>query len=177
MLMGEIQSTTPGQRTLAALLILVFISPWLLMGGGMVVAGFLALEPREDIGELWICFPAGLALLGFLAVVMYYTFVWVPSVTISRFAFNGRELKLETPRFGCVTAAVADLRSVTEVRNRRRSPGRKLRGWWLRLEGIGSLYLCRNADNAHFLVSQLTAIRSISDAEQSGQREPPITRY
>lgn len=140
---------------LSLVLFQVFTAPWLLVGGGMIVVGILALGPRKDIAELWICLPGGLAMLGLLAAAIYYAFVWLPALTICRFSFDGQKLVLATPKYCHISTTIGDLRSLTEARNRRSGTGRKLKGWWLRLDSVGLVYLSRQTENAELLVSQL----------------------
>jgi hypothetical protein len=70
MLTGEYQPEPPlssGKRLLKVLFLVrlgLFLLPWALMSGGLILVGALALGPRKkDSPELWICLPAGLALL------------------------------------------------------------------------------------------------------------------
>src|SRR5215469_1184265 len=98
MLSGEYQPESPlslGDRILR-LMILVrvgrYLLPWALMAGGLILVGILALGPRKkDIPELWICLPAGLALLA--------TFIGLPwwlegrsPPWIQRFQCDGKTL-------------------------------------------------------------------------------------
>jgi hypothetical protein len=66
--------------------------PFLLMGGGMTLVGLLAVGPRKDIPELWICLPAGLALLAVFAGLSYWLWWRLPRLTVTRFAFDGSQV-------------------------------------------------------------------------------------
>jgi hypothetical protein len=129
MLTAEVGPWTTGERVALAVLALLFASPLLLMGGGMILVGVLALGPRRDIPDLWICLPAGFALLGALAlaIALYHALIRVPGRTVTRFCLDGYELVLVTPQLGFLTFPSC------QVRRRRACAGRKPKGWWLRL--------------------------------------------
>jgi hypothetical protein len=155
MLTGQqVPATTIG-RLIHAVIYMVFFSPFLLIGGGMLLVGVLALGPRKDFAELWICLPAGLALLGFIGYFIYQEFWRVPSLTVTRFAFNGDELELAM-RARRMVIRPADV--VCEITEQRGVRGRGLLGWWLRLDGSGRVYLDRSTSNAEALIDQLRPI-------------------
>lgn len=124
------------------LLLGVAAFPFLVMGGGLILVGLLALGPRRDISELWFCLPAGLALLGAFFGVAVWNVWLLPRRTITRFAFDDFELVIETPARGCSTHPVSDIQSIRESRGRRR-----VVGWWLRIEGAGSVFLLADTPN------------------------------
>lgn len=164
MLTGDLRPWAAGEQLALAVLALLFASPLLLMGGGMTLVGVLALGPREDIRELWICLPAGVTLLGAIAAALYYALIRVPGLTVTRLCLDGCDLVLETPQFGCLTFPSCHVRSVCEVRRRRARAGRKPKGWWLRIEPVGWVYLDSHTPNAGLLISQL------STTERESQR-------
>jgi len=62
---GERATTPVRHRVVEAVSVAIHAYPFLLMGGGLIFVGLLAVGPRrKDSPELWICLPAGLALLG-----------------------------------------------------------------------------------------------------------------
>jgi hypothetical protein len=130
------------------------------MGGGLTFVGLLAIGPRKDIPELWICLPAGLALLAVFAGISYWLWWRLPRLTISRFAFDGAGLVIETLAHGCSVHPLGALLSVTESRSRRRSLG-----WWLKFEGVGSVFLHALTPNGRQLVKQLRIHHQRRDAE------------
>lgn len=154
MLIGQRSTNAVLEGVAMTLLLAVAAFPFLLMGGMMTLVGLLALGPRRrDIPELWICLPAGLALLGVFAGVGYWLIWGLPRRTITRFAFDGVEMVLVVPAHGCITRPIAALRSVTESHGRRR-----LLGWWLRFDGARAVFLCVATPNAPQLVDNLKSV-------------------
>lgn len=84
---------SPGNRFFRLLIwgrLGLYLLPWVLMSGGLILVGILALGPRRnDIPELWICLPAGLALATTLAGVPLW-FWWRSPAWIQRFEYDGR---------------------------------------------------------------------------------------
>lgn len=158
-LTGQRATTPVVERAAEALLVVAVAHPLLLMGGGMVFVGLLAIGPRKDIPELWICLPGGLALIGTFAGIAYWQWCRLPSLTVTRFAFDGSNLVIEAPARGCFTRAVGDLQAVTESRGRR-----GLLGWWLRFKGVGSVFLHVATPNAGQLVQEVTPRAGCPDA-------------
>ncbi|QDU23469.1 hypothetical protein [Urbifossiella limnaea] len=151
MLRGERAPTPVLDRLAEAALVVSVAFPLLLMGGGMILVGLLAVGPRrKDSPELWICLPAGLAILGVFVGIGYWQWWRLPRLTVTRFAFDGAEVVIEAPARGCVTRPVGALRSLTESRGRR-----GLLGWWVRFDGAGWVFLHGATPNAWQLVDQL----------------------
>jgi energy-coupling factor transporter transmembrane protein EcfT len=124
-------------------IVFVFLIPWFLMGAGSLLVGLLALGPRRaDLAELWICLPAGLALLLLVGVVLYIHFWRTPRLTISHFEFDGSTLKCVTPGNGAL------LRNGVAL-------GAGCWGWWLKFENGRWVYLSRCTQNAEQLVRQV----------------------
>jgi hypothetical protein len=142
-------------RVVEALMLAAHAYPFLLMGGGMTFVGLLAVGPRKDISELWICLPAGLALLGVFAGLPYWVWWRVPRLTVTRFAFDGSVVVIEAPARGCFTVPTRALRSMSESCGRR-----GLLGWWLRFEGVGTVFLHVSTPNAVQLVQEVQAVAS-----------------
>ena len=98
MLSGEYQPESPlspGERFLRLMILArlgLYLLPWALMAGGLMLVGILALGPRKkDIPELWICLPAGLALLAaFIALPLWLRRRSPP--WIQRFEYDGEIL-------------------------------------------------------------------------------------
>jgi hypothetical protein len=98
MLSGEYQPESPlslGDRILRLMILVrlgLYLLPWALMSGGLILVGILALGPRKkDIPELWICLPAGLAL--FAAFLGLPLWLWRRSPPwIQRFEYDGEIL-------------------------------------------------------------------------------------
>lgn len=155
MIAGELP---PGSRVSSvggASIVVAFLTPWLIMGGGLTLVGVLAIGPRRtDAAELWICLPAGVALLAGVGFMAYWHFWRVPRQTIAKFEFDGAVLSYHNHRDGAVTLRVAELRSFIEQRGRR---SYRLRGWWLKIDGRGWVYLDRYTSNAEELVRQLAS--------------------
>ncbi len=161
MLTGERATTPVHHRVAEALAVAAHAYPFLLMGGGLTFVGLLAVGPRrKDIPELWICLPAGLALLGVFAGIGYWVWWRLPRLTVTHFAFDGSKVVVETPAYGCSVQPVSTLRSITESRGRR-----GVLGWWLRFEGVGSVFLHAQTPNGCQLVEQLRVHPKRSDAE------------
>jgi hypothetical protein len=145
MLTGQRAPRTFRASVAETLLLAAHAYPFLLMGGAMTLVGLFALGPRKDIRELWICLPAGLALLGVFVGLAYWLSWRKPRLTITRFACDGSQAAIEAPARGCFTSLVEDLRSVVEERG----------GWWLKFEGIGWVYLDVATPNATQLVQAI----------------------
>jgi hypothetical protein len=149
-LTGQRAAKTFLESVVETLFLTVHVYPFLLMGGALTLAGLLALGPRKDIRGLWVCLPAGLALLGLFAGVAYYLMWRMPRLTITRFAYDGFEIAIEAPARGCFMSSVDDLRSVAEAHGRSR-----LLGWWLKFEGVGWVYLDAATPNAAEFVQEI----------------------
>jgi hypothetical protein len=162
-LTGERIPDSAFDRVLRAVVYSAFMAPWLLMGAGSALVGALALGPRTDIPELWVCLPAGLALLSVFGTLLWWCVWRVPALTVMRFALDGTELVVTTPARGAVACPVGAVRGVTEERGRR---GRKLCGWWVRFAGVGSVYLTVDTPQAEALVLRLSAHLGHKHAEQ-----------
>ncbi|MDX2036592.1 MAG: hypothetical protein SFX72_08065 [Isosphaeraceae bacterium] len=156
MLEGERPAESFFDRLLRATVSTAFLAPFLLMGVGMVIVGLLALGPRRDMPELLICLPAGLALLVLIVGVLWYVAIRIPSLTVERFAFDGAQLAIDLPKRGRFIGAVVPSIEIAEQRGRR---GRGLRGWWLRFDEIGWIYLSKDFPNAGELVGLLRESR------------------
>jgi hypothetical protein len=153
MLIGENAPSTIAERVVGPALIVAFLTPWFLMGAGMLFVGLLALGPRQgDIPDLWICLPGGVALLLVVGLILFWVFWRMPRQTISYFEFDGGTLTLVTRMYGRVTRPADELREVVEERGRR---GRGLRGWWLRFRQDGWVFLRLSTSNAKELVQQI----------------------
>jgi hypothetical protein len=76
-----------------------------------------------------------------------------PRQSVARFQFDGYTLTLVTRMHGSVCRPVKDMRLIVEHSGRRRRRG--LSVWWLKLEGVGWMYLSRSTSNAETLVRQL----------------------
>ena len=153
MLTGQRKPESITVRVIAALQVAAHIYPILMVGIGMTFVGLLALGPRKDIRELWICLPAGLALLGVFVGFSYWLWWRKPRLTVTRFIFSGSELVIETPGRGCFTVALGDLEPPLESQARR-----GLLGWWLKFKGYGAVFLDSATPNATSLVEELRTI-------------------
>ncbi len=151
MIAGSRAPTPVWSRIFEAMHLAAHTYPFLLMGGAMTFVGLLAIGPRRrDIAELWICLPAGLALLSVFVGLGYWLWWRQPQLTVTRFAFDGAEILVEAPAYGCFTLPVQDLRSVSESRGRRR-----LLGWWLLFDSVGSVFLDATTPHAWELLELL----------------------
>jgi hypothetical protein len=155
MLSGEMAPMGKADRLLQGAIYILFCSPFLLMGGGMFLTGVFALGPRKDMAELWICLPAGLALLSVFGIILYYIIWRVPSLTVLRFVFDGDEFVAQTPSKHLVIRAKEAIREILEERGQR---GRVLIGWWLKIEKHGWIHLERSLPNGEALIDQLNGL-------------------
>ncbi len=152
MIIGEQQPESLAGRLAGSILVVAFVTPWLLIGGGLALVGLLAIGPRKgDISELWLGLPAGGALFSLFVWVLYMHFWRLPRLTISRFEFDGATLAFVTRMYGAVTRPVGELRSVVEDFRRRSG----LKGWWLKFQNSGWVYLSRNTSNGEELIRQI----------------------
>lgn len=157
---GTRPSTPVWRRIVEAAHLAVHAYPLLLMGGGLCYVGLLAIGPRrKDIFELWIFLPAGLALVGIYVGIGYWLWWRLPRLTLTRFEFDGSELLIEVPSRDPFSVPIRDLSSLTESRGRRR-----LLGWWLRFDGMSSVFLDVATDNAVSLIDEL---RTLTGRDQS----------
>jgi hypothetical protein len=150
LLSGERTPNTILDRVSDAAVLLMYASPFPMMGGAMTWVGLLAIGPRKDIRELWICLPGGLALLGFFGALVYWIAWRIPRLTVTRFAYDGVQLALEVPARGRFARTADELQTVVEKRSRHR-----LLGWWLKFEGSGAVFLNAETPNAAELVQLL----------------------
>lgn len=117
MLIGDERPDNSAGRMSMSILFLVFLTPWILMGVGSAVVGLLALGPRkEDLAELWICLPAGAAVLLLVGAVLYSFFWRTPRLTVLHFELDGSTLTYVTRRNGVESCAISEFRSVVEER-------------------------------------------------------------
>lgn len=153
MLQGERDPDNDLTDSVQSLLLILFLSPWLLMGVGLFVVGFLAMGPRKnDLNELWICLPAGLMLLLLVGAVFYWVSYRWPRMKILKFDVDGTTLNFQTKSHGDVSQSITDLSAIQEQRNRR---GFALVGWWLRFQQPGWVFLETQTTNARELIAML----------------------
>jgi hypothetical protein len=157
MLTGEKPPETRWQRMAKALLIRAIISPLTLMGAGLTWVGALSLGPRKDISELWICLPAGLALLLVLQGILWWATIWLPRHTILRFVLEGDDLALETRAHGAFVWSLKDIDKISVSRNRRG----QVTGYWIRWRKKGQAFLEANMPDANELLRSINSIKNL----------------
>jgi hypothetical protein len=154
---GEYPPESPlslGDRILRLMILArlgLYLLPWALMSGGLILVGILALGPRQkDIPELWICLPAGLALLAALLGVPLW--LWRRSPPwIQRFEYDGEVLAytLEAER-AIESHPVRDIAAVGDYRC-----GRGLVGYRITFRDGTSVILGRRVRHADQLRAAL----------------------
>jgi hypothetical protein len=139
-------------RALMAILVIALLSPWFLIGAGLIVVGVRALVDFRHFGELWFCLLPGLLLVGLVAYVTYHHFFRRTGGTIASFEFDGCVFNYRTRPVGTHSVPVGEILSVTE----RRGVGRwDVAGWSIGLRGGGRVFLCSRTTNAAELMSRL----------------------
>jgi hypothetical protein len=73
-LVGALPAGSFATRALVAILVIAFLSPWFLIGAGLLVAGVRSLVDFRQFGALWFCLLPGLLLVGLVAYVAYHYF-------------------------------------------------------------------------------------------------------
>jgi hypothetical protein len=146
---------TPGEQLLRLTVLArlgLYLLPWACMSGGMILVGALALGPRKgDIGGLWICLPAGLALL--TALVGFPLWLWRRSPPwVRRFEYDGELLTVATrPGRPAETRPVGDVAAVSEHYRRRQG----LVGYRVTFRDGRSVILSLRVTNAYLLYVML----------------------
>lgn len=157
MLTGQQQPVPLWAHLVHGIIHLAFFLPWILIGAGLLLVGLLAIGPRQDIAELWIGIPAGLALLAFIGCFLYQEFWRVPSLTVKRFTLEADKLELQTSAHGIINQSTE---KICEIREERGRLGRGLLGWWIRFENQELVYLDRSMPSAGCLMGKLKALIS-----------------
>jgi hypothetical protein len=165
-LTGEYQPEGPLSLAARIVRLLIFVRlglyllPWAVMSGGLILVGLLALGPRKDIPELWICLPAGLALSAVLIGLPLWLWRRTPP-GIHRFEYDGSRLAYTVDAGGLAQSRpVGDIATVCEWRSRRRG----LLGYRIIFRDGGSVILSRQVKNADELSAALK--RSVRDRER-----------
>jgi hypothetical protein len=146
---------SPAGRVLRGILLVrigLLLLPWALMCCGLILVGAMALGPiKKDIPELWICLPAGLALLGALVGVPLWLW-WRSPPWVWYFAHDGALLFYRAGRG-------------REVRSRPLAEISEVAGYTVRGQGVigyritfrdgGSVILSRRVTGADELAEEL----------------------
>jgi hypothetical protein len=112
-LVGALPAGSFAAGALVAILVIAFLSPWFLIGAGLLVVGVRALVDFRQFGELWFCLLPGLFLVGLVVYVAYYRFYRCPRGTIASFEFDGCVFNYRTWPGGTHSVPVGEIRSVT----------------------------------------------------------------
>jgi hypothetical protein len=145
---------SPGERFLRLTVLArlgLYLLPWVLISGSMIVVGALALGPwKGDIGELWICLPGGLALGAALVGVPLW--LWRRSPPwVRRFAYDDEMLAVATRAGSVETRPVCEVAAVSEYYRRRR----ELVGYRVTFRDGRSVILSLRVTNAYQLYVML----------------------
>ena len=154
----KIQGTTPQatfSHLLPTLLMGVFMSPLLAIGGSLVYQALENAKPQRAtaIGAL-ITAIAGALFIGLWFYILWKWGVWRPSVRITRFLLNGRNLQLHTNRLGEIHVAIED------VIKCRVDTGKQsgVLGWWIRLRKYGWVYMPKENSKGTELTEHLMQV-------------------
>jgi len=156
LLVGEYCEESPSvsQRIAGYFSIGVFLAlmaPWVLIGVGLVVAGCLAAS-RGETG-LFICIPAGIALLVGIPLISYLHLRWNPPVVW--FEFDGNVLKYAFQTGGDYqTRSVSEIVSVCWVK---RVKSRRIWGYNVTFRDRKTIYVPQWLTNADALSTELSA--------------------
>src|SRR5262249_423287 len=120
-LVGTLPAGSFAARALVAILVIALLSPWFLIGAGLIVVGVRALVDFRHFGELWFCLLPGLLLVGLVAYVAYHHFFRRTGGTIASFEFDGCVFNYRTRPGGRHSVPVGEILSITE----RRGVGRR----------------------------------------------------
>ncbi len=142
----RIHGTTPPALLVLPMVLLGFFMSPLLVIGGTVSLGAVQNLARQDspavISLVGLVF--GTALTGLWFYVMWKWGVWLPGITMTRFALTDRRLRFHTARTGDIEIGLEDVLTC------RRQPTRYggTSAWWIRLRHRGWVYLPKNATRA-----------------------------
>jgi hypothetical protein len=156
-LSGELQPSPPslGVRILQFFIIVrvvLLLIPWFAIGGGLILVGLMALGPRrKDFPELWICLPAGLALLAVFIGVPLWLWRKLP-IWVQHFEYDGHVLSYTVAAGRPVESrSVADIVEMSGFYQR----GRGLVGYRIKFREEKAIIVSRQVANADQLYAAL----------------------
>lgn len=152
-LIGQYAPATRSQSLIGWLGVIVAVAlllPWIALAIGCVLAGVVAIQRGER--SLFVCLPAGVALLVLPALLCWLNYRWYPR--IQGFILDGNEFSYTLARDSTVVHRSLD--EVRWVQNRGRR--RRSRGYLLKFQDGSGIYVSRALSNADELAGLLSNV-------------------
>jgi len=150
MIQGSQPSRSIAGRVAETGIVCLFLTPWFLIGGGLILVGFRAIAQPAAFGHLWTCLPPGLLMCGLFGYIAFRYFYTMPRLIIMQFRYEVGSLEFWTKATDWQIRPASEIKSVIEWRGRRR-----LAGWSFVFCDHERVYLPATALNARTLIEQL----------------------
>ena len=150
MIQGSQPLPSMASRVFETGIICLFLAPWFLLGGALILVGIHAIAQPAGFGDLWICLPPGLLTCGVFGYIAFRYFYTMPRLTVMQFRYDAGSLEFWTKATHWQIRQASEIKSVREWRGRRR-----LAGWSLVFRDHQRVYLSATALNARTLIEQL----------------------
>lgn len=148
-------SWAPSWVLVPNLLLGLFMSPLLIIGGTLIYGGLQNAAQQASMSlDLWcLQLVGGIGFIGLWCYVIWKWCLWAPSITISQFELRDQRLTVHTTKWGILEIAVDEVLHCHAQRSKR-----GITGWWLRLKDHGWLFLQRDYSGgqelAHLLMKR-----------------------
>lgn len=129
-------STPPALLLLPSLLLGLFMSPLLAIGGTSCYWAIVNIGQKPFWLSTLIPLGFGVAFISLWFYVLWKQCIWEPAITISRFELIDRKLRIRTPRNGEFVINVDDI-----MKFYRQPSKRGTAGWWILVKEQSWVYL------------------------------------